>query len=243
MSTRAASLLAVFALLGLAGCAHSPPADPWDPVQPVNRAVHSFNMTADEYVLRPIAQGYDQITPEPIQRSIGNFFDNARAPITIVNSVLQLKWDSFNLSLGRFMVNTTAGAGGLFDVATKIGIADPDEDLGQTLGYWGLGQGPYLVLPFLGPSAGRDAVGRAGDGYYLDPINYIESSAVQYSLQALYVLDTRASFLAFDQVLEQQFDPYIFLRTYYLKNRLEAVHDGDIPAEHLIGGGDGGDWQ
>ncbi len=240
-----APLLTVFALFGLAGCVHSPPNDPWDPIEPVNRAVHSFNMTADEYVLRPVAQGYARITPDPVERSVGNFFDNARAPITIANSVLQLKWNSFNVSLGRFMVNTTAGVAGLFDVATKIGIDDPDEDLGQTLGYWGLGQGPYLVLPFLGPSAGRDAVGSVGDAF-LEPISYIESNAVQYSLRALYLLNKRASFLSFDQVLEQQFDPYIFLRSYYLKNRLQAVHDGDVPAEHLAGGdgGDGGDdWQ
>lgn len=223
----------------LAGCVHSPPSDPWDPIEPVNRTVYKFNDTADQYVLQPVARGYDRVTPKPVRRSIGNFFHNARAPITIINSALQLKFDSFNVSLGRFMVNTTAGVAGLFDVASRMGIADPDEDFGQTFGYWGVGQGPYLVLPFLGPSSGRDFSGSFGD-QFLYPINYLYKADedyiyITYGLRGLELLDQRASLLGFESTLEQQFDPYAFVRGYYLENRLKAVYDGDVPAERRAG--------
>jgi phospholipid-binding lipoprotein MlaA len=228
------SFAGLIALLVLGGCVHSPPSDPWDPVEPVNRAVYKFNDTADRYVLQPVARGYNTITPDPVQRSVGNFFDNMRTPITIANSALQLKFDSFNVSLGRFMVNSTAGVVGLFDVASAVGIADPDEDLGQTLGYGGLGQGPYLVLPFLGPSSGRDAAGFLGDQFFY-PLTYVDEDYdyVVWSLRALELIDYRAGLLGFEETLAQQFDPYAFMRGYYLENRLKAVYDGDVPRERL----------
>jgi len=231
-------LAGLLGLAVLAGCAHTPPSNPSDPLEPVNRAVYKFNDTADRYVLQPVARGYDRVTPDPVQSSIGNFFDNARAPITIVNSALQLKFDSFNVSLGRFMINSTAGVVGLFDVATRLEIADPDEDFGQTFGYWGLGQGPYLVLPFLGPSTARDFTGSLGD-QFLYPIDYLDEFDEDYiyitwGLRALELLDKRASLLGFESTLEQQFDPYAFVRGYYLENRLNAVYDGDVPASHRI---------
>lgn len=229
-SRHLAASLCLLGLVALGGCAHSPPSAPWDPIEPVNRVVYQFNDVADRYLLQPVARGYDRVTPDPVQRSVGNFFDNAHAPITIVNSALQLKFDSFNIALGRFMVNSTAGVGGLFDVATALEIADPDEDLGQTFGYWGLGQGPYLVLPFLGPSSGRDFTGSLGD-QFLYPISYVDEDAIRYGLRALRVIDLRASLLGFEETLAQQFDPYAFLRGYYLENRLQAVYDGDVPPE------------
>lgn len=230
--TRNSALLAivVLCLMILTGCAHSPPTTPHDPIEPVNRAMFSFNQTLDHYVLRPVATGYHAVTPDPVESGVGNFFDNVLAPITIVNSLLQLKFASFNIALGRFLINSTVGIGGLFDVASALDIKDPDEDLGQTLGYWGLGRGAYLVLPFFGPSSGRDFVGDVGDTF-LNPINYIDSLAARLSLKLLYIVDTRVEFLAFDQVLKQQFDPYIFVRNYYLKSRHAAVQDvadGDV---------------
>lgn len=228
------SFTGLIGLLVLGGCVHSPPSDPWDPIEPVNRAVYKFNDVADRYVLQPVARGYDTVTPDPVQRSVGNFFDNLYEPVTIANSVLQLKFDSFNVSLGRFMVNTTAGVGGLFDVASSVGIADPDEDFGQTLGYWGLGQGPYLVLPLLGPSSGRDTIGLVGD-HFAVPTTYVDDDYdyVVWSLRALYGIDTRAGLLGFEDTLAQQFDPYAFLRGYYLENRLKAVYDGEVPRARL----------
>lgn len=239
LSQRLVSLSGLLALFALGGCVHSPPSDPWDPIEPVNRAVYKFNDKADQYVLQPVARGYDRVTPDPVQTSIGNFFDNAREPITIVNSALQLKWGSFNTSLGRFMINSTAGVAGLFDVATKLDVDDPDEDFGQTFGYWGLGQGPYLVLPFLGPSSGRDFTGSIGD-QFLYPINYLDEFDDDYQyiiwgLRGLELLNFRASLLGFEDTLDQQFDPYAFMRGYYLENRLKAVYDGDVPPERMYG--------
>lgn len=236
------SFAGLIGLLVLGGCVHSPPSDPWDPIEPVNRAVYKFNDTADRYVLQPVARGYDTVTPDPVQRSIRNFFDNLREPITVANSALQLKFDSFNVSLGRFMVNSTAGVGGLFDVATTVGIAEPDEDLGQTLGYWGLGQGPYLVLPFLGPSSGRDATTFVVDQLFY-PLTYVdeEYDYVVWSLRALRLIELRAGLLGFEDTLAQQFDPYAFMRGYYLENRLKAVYDGDVPRERLYQDDDSGE--
>ncbi|WP_353110936.1 MlaA family lipoprotein [Salinisphaera dokdonensis] len=233
---RLLSLSGLFGLLVLGGCVHSPPSDPWDPIEPVNRAVYKFNDTADRYVLQPVARGYDTITPDPVQRSVGNFFDNVREPVNMANSALQLKWGSFNTSLGRFMVNTTAGVGGLFDVASAVGVAEVDEDLGQTFGYWGLGQGPYLVLPFLGPSSGRDLTGRLGDQFFY-PLTYVDEDYdyIVWSLRALELINYRASLLGFEETLAQQFDPYAFMRGYYLENRLKAVYDGNVPAERMYG--------
>jgi phospholipid-binding lipoprotein MlaA len=226
----------------LVGCAHSPPSDPWDPLEPFNRKVFTFNQTADHYVLKPVAQGYDKITPDRVQRSVSNFFANAREPVTIVSSLFQLKFDKFNIALGRFMINSSFGIGGLFDVASRLGVGKPDEDLGQVLGYWGLGPGAYLVLPLLGPSDGRDLIGRAGDQGLmpLTYFNYIDATHgyryVPYLLAVLDLVNLRASLLGFDQTLKQQFDPYAFVRGYYLENRIELVHDGHVPAKLKVPG-------
>src|SRR5688572_26977733 len=143
-----------------AGCAHSPAYDPQDPLEKVNRAVFGFNEKADQYVLKPVAKGYDKITPQPVRRGIANFFDNLFYPTVIVNDLLQAKLKQGAFDLGRFVVNTTVGVVGIFDVATGWGMEKHEEDFGQTLGYWGVGPGWYLMLPLLGPSDNRDLVGR-----------------------------------------------------------------------------------
>lgn len=235
----AVALTAVLSLLLLAGCAHSPPTNPNDPLESMNRAFFESNRVLDKHILRPLASGYHKVVPDPVETGVGNFFDNALSPITIVNSLLQLKWGSFNIALGRFLINSTVGIGGLIDVASALDIADPNEDLGQTLGYWGVGRGAYLVVPLFGPSSGRDLVGDVGDGF-LNPLNYIDSLALQLSLRAVYILNKRARFLGFDQVLKQQFDPYVFMRTYYLKQRQAAVQDKDAAAGDADGPAIGG---
>lgn len=237
LSRSATCLAGLLSLMVLAGCAHYPPSDPWDPLEPVNRVTYKFNDQADKYLLRPVAKGYDTVTPDPVQSSVTNFFDNVGQPVVMANSLLQLKWGKFNQSLGRFMINTTAGVGGLFDVASMANVPHPDEDFGQTLGYWGLGPGMYIYLPFLGPSDGRDLIGMGADQFanpisYLDEFDEIDNnySYVPYLLRALQGVNLRASLLGFDKTLEQQFDPYAFVRSYYLDNRRKAVYDGEVPA-------------
>jgi phospholipid-binding lipoprotein MlaA len=224
--------IAVAATTLLLGCAHSPPGDPQDPFESVNRGIYKFNDTADRYAVRPLAKGYRKVTPDPVEKSIGNFFTNIRYPITIVNDILQLKPAQTVNDIGRFLINTTFGVAGLFDVASYWGVPRNDEDFGQTLGYWGLGQGAYLVLPFLGPSTGRDAIGQVADGF-TNPMSYIQDEAVRYSLYALYFIDLRASLLGLDQAVYESFDPYIFVRDAYLSDRLDKVYDGDVPPEKI----------
>lgn len=223
-------LAVIAALLALAGCAHSPPYDPDDPLEPVNRAVFSFNEGADRYVLRPVARAYVWSLPKIVRTGIGNFFRNLLTPATILNDLLQLKPKQAGVDLGRFVINSTIGLGGLVDVATTEGISPSDEDFGQTLGHWGVGPGWYLMLPLLGPSTNRDLIGAAGD-YFTNPTTYVDEPEVTWGLTALDTVDRRAQFLPLDSVIEQQLDPYVFIRNAYLQNRLNKVHDGNPPKE------------
>lgn len=225
---RACALVVVLSLL--AGCVHSPPSDPWDPIEPVNRGIFKFNRVADRYAIRPVARGYKTVTPAPVRAGVGNFFDNLHAPVVIANSLLQLKWQRFNDALGRFMINSTVGVVGIFDVASRWHVADPDEDFGQTLGHWGLGTGPYLVLPLLGPSDGRDFVGFVADRSWAPGLDDIDTIDDDYGyipplLTALDFIDQRARWLGFDAVLDAQIDPYAFARNLYLQRRDDKVHD------------------
>lgn len=224
-------LIAASALLTV-GCAHSPPDDPRDPLESWNRKVYGFNETVDRYTLRPVAKAYKGYTPSLVQRGVGNFFDNLRYPITVVNSYLQGKLVDGTSDLARFLVNSTIGVAGLFDVATPMGLEKHDEDFGQTLGVWGVGQGIYIVLPLLGPSTGRDLVGQGADEF-LDPLNLIEDDDVRLALWVLYLTDRRAGVLAYERLVRDSFDPYLFVRTAYLENRLKKVHDGNPPQQSL----------
>lgn len=218
------------AVLALAGCAHTPPDDPADPLETVNRAVFKFNETADRYVLRPTAKAYEWTLPSLVRTGIGNFFTNLFTPTVIINDLLQLKFVAAGRDLGRFVVNSTIGLGGLIDVATTEGLAVPDEDFGQTLGYWGVGPGWYLMLPFLGPSSNRDLLGAGGD-YFSNPLVYLDNGDTALALGVLDTVDSRAQLLSFDSVLKQQLDRYVFVRTFYLQNRLNKVYDGNPPKE------------
>ena len=227
----------------LAGCAHSPPDDPQDPLENVNRKVFWFNQKADRYVLKPVAQGYHDTLPGGVRRCIGNFFSNLFYPKTIVNDFLQVKFLQFGSDIGRLVVNSTAGIGGLFDVASDIGLSKHDEDFGQTLGYWGVGPGWFVMLPILGPSDNRDVVGLVGD-FYTSPLtwlSYPDDTYVDLGLNGLYAIDKRASFLGSESLMNSQFDPYIFLRTAYLQQRENAVYDGHPPAESIEDDSGGGD--
>lgn len=227
---RTLRLLPLAALLA-AGCAHSPPYDPRDPLEPVNRKIYAFNQVADRYVLRPVAETYVEVTPAPVRGSLGHFFHNLGNPVTIINGLLQGKFRQAGRDLGRFIINSTAGLGGFIDVATPVGLTRNNEDLGQTLGHYGVGPGWYLMLPFIGPSTNRDLLGFAGDSFNVDLRSHM-TPALGYSLAGANVIHLRAGLLGADGFLDDQLDPYVALRTIYLERRLNLVYDGQPPLDY-----------
>jgi phospholipid-binding lipoprotein MlaA len=225
------ALGATLLLSGLSGCASFRNAAPGDPLEPVNRGIYSFNSTFDHYLFRPIAKGYDTVVPGPVKTGVSNVFQNAADMQSVVSGALQLKGAKVGDDLGRVMINTTFGLGGIFDLATPLGIERGNEDFGQTLGYWGLGAGPYLVLPFLGPSSARDVVGRYGDSL-IDPVSAVSSVPVRNSLTGLRVVDTRVSLFPAEALMNQAaLDRYTFLRSAYLQRRQSLVLDGKRPKD------------
>lgn len=189
--------------------AQAPVRDPWEGF---NRKIHSFNNAADKFVLRPLAVEYDKIMPDPVQDGVSRFFANLRMPATVVNQTLQGRPEDAAQSLGRFVINTTVGIGGVFDPASHFGMPqDDDEDLGQTLATWGWRDSRYLVLPLLGPHTVRDAVAILGDRT-LSPIGQIQDSGVAYGLQLLQIVDGRTRMLPIDEVRRNALDDYLFVR-------------------------------
>lgn len=224
------TLTAVAALV-LGGCASFRNAAPGDPLEPINRGIFSFNSTFDHYLFKPIAKGYDAAVPNPVKKGVSNVFQNASDAQSIVSDALQLKGAKMGDDLGRVMINTTFGLGGIFDLATPMGIERGNEDLGQTLGYWGIGAGPYVVIPFLGPSSARDLVGRYGDGK-IDPVALVSSVPVRNSLMGARVVDTRVSLFPAEALMNQAaLDRYTFMRSAYLQRRQSLVLDGKRPKE------------
>jgi phospholipid-binding lipoprotein MlaA len=230
------------ALLMLTGCAHSPAYDPDDPLERINRPIFAFNMKADKYVLRPVAKTYADVVPDKVRLGISNFFDNLFYPTTIVNDLLQGKFAQSGKDTLRFVMNSTIGLAGFIDVASTQGLTRNDEDLGQTLGHWGVGQGWYLMLPLLGPSTNRDLFGFVGDNWafvYDDPtspLTYIDGVHLFPERTAIFVtnaIDDRSKLLGADKLIEQQLDPYVFFRTAYLQQRESLVYDGNPPQEEF----------
>jgi phospholipid-binding lipoprotein MlaA len=217
-------------VLALSGCASVPgKGDPRDPLEGYNRAVYKFNDTLDRAVLKPVAKGYDNVVPDLVKTGIHNFFSNLGELVVITNDVLQAKGEQALSDTGRFIINSTFGIVGLFDIATPVGLPKHNEDFGQSLGKWGVGPGPYFVLPFLGPSTVRDALAKPFDWQLQYPA-YVEHVPTRNSAYALEVIDTRASLLGATNVLgEAALDPYIFVRDAYLQRRQGLVYDGSPP--------------
>jgi phospholipid-binding lipoprotein MlaA len=233
LGTMRAAVLMVFALTA-AGCASAPGRtvkdDRWESF---NRGVYKFNDTIDRAALKPVAQGYKKITPSFVRVGISNFFGNIEYPTTIVNQFLQGKVVMGLRDTGRFLLNTTLGLGGLFDVATPVGLEANDEDLGQTLAVWGVGSGPYVTLPFLGPSSVRDAPSRFADTF-LDAASFADIPwEAQWGRRALNVVHSRAELLTLDPTLERTFDPYAFVRDAWVQQREFEIFDGNPPPEEL----------
>ena len=222
------SLVAAIAVLlvGLSGCATT--NHPKDPFEGFNRAMFSVNEGIDT-VVKPVAQGYDYITPSPIKAGIGNFFGNIGDIWIAVNNLLQGKPANSLSDIGRVLVNTTVGIVGLFDVASEIGLEKHSEDFGQTLGKWGFYDGPYFVWPVIGPRNMRDTFGFAVDSM-ADPVGHIDHVPTRNVLVGVRFIDLRASLLPADKILEEAaFDKYNYVRNAYMQNRRSAIYDGDPP--------------
>ena len=214
--------------LMLNGCA-STSTNPKDPFEGFNRGMYKFNDTLDKAVLKPVARGYSAVMPTPAKKMVHNFFSNLDDILVTGNGLLQFKFAQAASDFTRVWVNSTFGIFGLFDVAHKL--EKHNEDFGQTLGHWGVSSGPYLVLPFLGPSSLRDGTGLAVDGYY-GVFGNIKHIPTRNSLYVSNKIDQRAELLDTEKILEDTVvDRYSFIRDAYLMRRQSLVYDGDPPRE------------
>jgi phospholipid-binding lipoprotein MlaA len=202
-----------------------------DPFEGMNRKVMVFNDGADRMVLKPLAKGYMNITSEPVRRSVSNFYDNFAYPITIINQFLQGKVRLGFSDLGRFLTNTTVGVLGLFDVGTKIGMEQHDEDFGQTLGVWGVDSGAYFVIPLWGPATTRSGTGDIAS-YFTHPAQFIEDDYIRYGLFAGWAVQARASLLETEELIIG--DRYLFIRDAFLQRREFLVNDGEIENDPFL---------
>ncbi len=210
--------------------------DPWEGW---NRGVYSFNDTIDKAILKPLAKGYDWITPEPVDQGVSNFFSNMNDIGVTINDFLQFKLAQGGMDASRFLVNTTVGVVGIFDVAKMIDLPKHNEDFGQTLGYWGVPKGNYLVLPFVGSSSPREAVGLVGDALF-NPLTYtfVASGAAVVSAaatgaKAVDVTDTRSDLMTTEKIVDEASgeDRYTFIKNSYEQRRKHLVNDGNVSEE------------
>lgn len=223
------ALFILFFILFLSGCASVQVADERDPFEGFNRAMYAFNDDLDRAIIKPLAIGYQKVVPTPVSNSISNFFSNLDDVLVLINDLLQLKFEQSLSDFGRITFNTTFGLGGLFDVATHMGLPKHNEDFGQTLGYWGVGSGPYLYLPIFGPRTLRDGLALPVD-WELDPVGTIDDSSTYWATKGLYAIDTREGLLRASRIIETAaLDPYVFMRDAYLQRRQNLVYDGNPP--------------
>ena len=221
---------ATFALLS--GCAQVPknsgedPADPWESM---NRQTFAFNQGMDFILFRPLAKGYEFITPEPVRDGVTGVFQNTMEPANAVNNALQGKVEEGILSLFRLMINSTAGVLGIFDVAKEVDIPRMPEDFGQTLAVWGVPSGPYFVIPIFGPSTVRDAVGLVPE-VFMDPNTYVGEAWFTWPWWGAKFVNTRARLLPVTDMMDKTVDPYVATRNAYLQQRQSSLQDGDDPA-------------
>ncbi|PRB82062.1 VacJ family lipoprotein [Pseudomonas sp. MYb185] len=200
--------------------------DPWEPM---NRVIFRFNDTLDTYALKPVAKGYDRVMPQFLNDGVTNVFNNLGEPKNLINNTLQGKFHDAGIDLARFLMNTTVGVVGVFDVATRMGLQRNDEDFGQTLGAWGVQSGPYVMLPLFGPSTVRDGSAFALEGYTV--YNYADTDHVRTRNTAvgLDIVDTRAGLLSQERLIRG--DKYRFIRNAWLQNREYKVKDGQVEDE------------
>ena len=230
-SRRFLSIAALALVISVSACSSPPKNDEedaaakQDPLEGFNRGVYAFNDVFDQYILAPVARGYRSAVPEYGRERVSNVLTNLKQPVIMLNSVLQADPGNFFASFWSFVLNTTLGVGGIFDFAdVNTDLRVRDEDFGQTLGVWGVGPGPYIVLPILGPSSLRDTVGLAGD-WFSDPFNYLDDEVV-ITRTVLRAIDARAGTLDLtDEVDKNSFDPYATYRSGYLQKREAQVNN------------------
>jgi phospholipid-binding lipoprotein MlaA len=200
-------------------------SDDVDPLIRVNRDLYAFNQGFDQVIVKPVSRGYDKVIPEFAKRGLSNFFNNIDDVNVIANDLLQLKMASALEDSCRLIINSTLGIAGVIDVASNFGLYKNHEDFGQTLGVWGFGTGPYLVIPFLGNSTLRDAIGFLPD-YLLNPIFWVDEEAYRNTLYALDTIDTRLYYMAAESMISG--DEYTFVRNAHLQRREYLVADGEV---------------
>lgn len=219
--------------LMLAGCATreiTTTTEAFDPIEPVNRVIFRVNDIGDKYLLRPVASGYERAFPIQLRTGVRNVFSNLLYPVTIANAFLQGKFSQTGRDGARFLLNSTVGLAGIFDPATRIGLMENDEDFDQTMAVWGIGEGPYLVIPIFGPRTLRHFGGDVVDAP-LTPFLDITDGEVDLTLAAwvLFQVDNRSRLLDADKQVFESYDPYIFVRDAYLQNRRYLALDGNVP--------------
>ncbi len=196
--------------------------DPWEGF---NRSMFAFNETLDKYLLLPLTKGYRAVTPDVVEKGVHNFFGNLGDFNSLFNNLFQLKLAGAAQDGARLAANTVLGLGGILDVATPLGLPKQDEDFGQALGYWGVKSGPYLVLPFFGPSTLRDGIGRIPDAY-INSVIYFDDEGLRYFLLGLRTIDQRSQIMEAERLISG--DRYTFIRDAYLQRREFLVNDGKV---------------
>lgn len=213
----------------VAGSAAFAEGNPRDPYEGFNRSMFAVNEVVDKYAAKPVAQVYDRATPLPVKAAVGNFFGNTGELWVGVNSTLQGKFADAGIDFRRLLINSTIGIFGLFDVASELGLERHDEDFGQTLAVWGVGDGGFLYWPVIGPRTLRDTAGWGVD-YAADPVRYFDPTGVRDAVSVVRFVDIRASLLPSDKVVEEAaLDKYAYIRDAYLQRRLNQIHDGRPP--------------
>lgn len=235
-------LLLLLGMLALSACATRPPAsEPEalaeyeqtnDPLEPFNRTMYAVHDGIDTVLLRPAAEVYRFVLPRPVRTGVGNVLANLRSPVILLNDGLQGETQRFGTTLGRFLLNTTLGVGGIFDVAKNFGLPGHTEDFGQTLAVWGVGEGPFLFIPVIGPSNPRDLTGFGVD-IASNPVTWVVANGdnttenIGYGITGLTVLDTREGLIeTIDTVKETSLDPYATFRSAYRQRRQQEIRNG-----------------
>ncbi len=217
------------AALMLSCTAYAESAENRDPLEGFNRAMFGLNEGIDKYALKPLAQGYRFIMPDIAETGVNNFFSNLSDVRSAANNLLQGKFERSLSDVSRVVLNSTFGLIGFLDLATPLGLEKHDEDFGQTLGYWGISSGPYIVLPLLGPTTLRDGLGRIPD-MALDPLEQVDDIPTRNSLYALKMIDARVQLMRAEQIISG--DKYLFVRDAYLQRREYLVNDGEIQVDY-----------